>query len=67
MATCLRTHRLTHSHTIQPPTAGVRQVGHTSIKPTSGALFDLGEDLVGLCDVDHLEEVRLRSRVFHLQ
>ena len=30
MATCLRTHRLTNSHTIKPPTAGVRQVGHTS-------------------------------------
>ena len=31
MATCLRTNRLTHSHTIKPPTAGVRHVGHTSI------------------------------------
>ena len=28
----LRTHRLTHSHTIKPPTVGVRQVGHTSIR-----------------------------------
>ena len=28
MATCLRTHRQTH--TIKPPTAGVQLVGHTS-------------------------------------
>ena len=32
MATCLRTHRLTHSYTIKPPMAGVWQVSHTSIK-----------------------------------
>ena len=32
MATCLWAHRLTHAHTIIPPTAGVRQVGHTSKK-----------------------------------
>ena len=30
MATCLRTHRLTHTP-IKPPTAGVQLVGHTSI------------------------------------
>ena len=32
MATCPRTHR--HTHTIKPPTAGVQQVGHTSINDT---------------------------------
>ena len=33
MATCPRTHRLTHTltHTNKPPTAGVLLVGHTSI------------------------------------
>ena len=29
MATCPRTHRLIHSHTNKPPTAGVQLVGHT--------------------------------------
>ncbi len=27
-------HRLTHTHTIKPPTAGVQLVGHTSIIPS---------------------------------
>ena len=31
MATYPRTHRLTHSHTNKPPTAGVQLVSHTSI------------------------------------